>query len=261
MPPCSASARWPCALQRLDQRLDLEPRAAEDDRATSGSPCRARGRAPPACARAARCRRPAGRAAACRPRSSRARSSRAPDCSGGAARSTGCAPASSPRTAPSAASSGVASRIASRSSAKPMSSISSASSSTSIAQVVELQRAAPDVIERAARRGDDDVGAALERADLLRASARRRRPAATRDADALRVLVDRFGDLHRQLARRHEHEAAGLRFAGVVFERAAAASAARTPRSCRCRSPPGRAGRVPASSSGIVSRWTGVGSS
>ena len=32
---------------------------------------------------------------------------------------------------------------------------------------VELQRPPPDVIERAARRRDDDVGAALERADLL----------------------------------------------------------------------------------------------
>ena len=63
--------------------------------------------------------------------------------------------------------SGVASRIASRSSAKPMSSISSASSRTSTSQPIELERAAPDVIERAAGRGDDDVGAALERADLL----------------------------------------------------------------------------------------------
>ena len=35
------------------------------------------------------------------------------------------------------------------------------------AQVGELQRPAPDVIERAAGRGDDDAGAALERADLL----------------------------------------------------------------------------------------------
>ena len=48
-----------------------------------------------------------------------------------------------------------------------MSSISSASSRTSTRSAIELERAAPDVIERAARRGDDDVGAALERADLL----------------------------------------------------------------------------------------------
>ena len=63
-------------------------------------------------------------------------------------------------------SAGVASRIASRSSAKPMSSISSASSSTTTCTRVEAQRLAADVIERAARRGDDDVDAALERAKL-----------------------------------------------------------------------------------------------
>ena len=38
-------------VQRLDERLDLEARAAEHDAPTSGSPCRARDRAPPACAR------------------------------------------------------------------------------------------------------------------------------------------------------------------------------------------------------------------
>ena len=32
---------------------------------------------------------------------------------------------------------------------------------------VELQRLAAQVVERAARRGDDDVGAAAQRADLL----------------------------------------------------------------------------------------------
>ena len=94
------------------------------------------------------------------------------------------------------------------SSANPMSSISSASSSTSTRTRVELQRLAADVIERAARRGDDDVGAALERADLLL----HRRAAVERDDDeagAARVLVDRLGDLHRQLARRDEHQTTG----------------------------------------------------
>ena len=41
-----------------------------------------------------------------------------------------------------------------------------------------LERAPADVIERAARRRDDDVDAALERADLLLHRLRRRRPAA-----------------------------------------------------------------------------------
>ena len=91
------------------------------------------------------------------------------------------------------------------SSAKPMSSISSASSSTSTAHRVEIERAAPDVVQRAARRGDDDVGAALERADLLR----HRRPAVQRhdgEPRAARVLVGGLGDLHGELARRHEHD-------------------------------------------------------
>ena len=71
----------------------------------------------------------------------------------------------------------------------------------------ELERAAPDVIERAPGRGHHDAGAALEGPDLHRD----RRAAVhghDRDADALGVFVDRFGDLHRQLARRHEHEPA-----------------------------------------------------
>ena len=112
------------------------------------------------------------------------------------------------------------------------------------AQGAELQRAALDVIERAPRRGDDDAGAALEGANLLRD----RRAAVDRqhgDAESLRVLVDRFRHLHRQLARRHEHQPAGLFLQPLVFAPAAAASAARTPPSCRCRSPPGRARRVP----------------
>jgi hypothetical protein len=77
------------------------------------------------------------------------------------------------------------------------------------AQVVEFQSAALDVIQRASRRGDDDADAAFQGADLLRD----RRAAIDRhdaDANALGVLVDRFGHLHCQLAGRHEHQAAGV---------------------------------------------------
>ena len=62
---------------------------------------------------------------------------------------------------------GVAATMASMSSAKPMSSISSASSSTSTSSAPRSSVLATQVIERAARRGDDDVDAAAERADLL----------------------------------------------------------------------------------------------
>ena len=80
-------------------------------------------------------------------------------------------------------------------------------------QRVEAQRVAPQVIERASRRRDDDVGAAFEGADLL---VHRRAAVERQDGqpDALGVLVDRLGHLHRQLAGRDEHEAAGLARAG-----------------------------------------------
>ena len=74
---------------------------------------------------------------------------------------------------------------------------------------VELERSAPDVVERAARRRDDDLRAALELAHL----AVHRRTAVDRQhrqPHALRVLVHRLGHLHRQLARRHENQPGGL---------------------------------------------------
>ena len=69
-----------------------------------------------------------------------------------------------------------------------------------------VERLAAEVIERAAGRGDDDVGAALERADLL---LHRRAAVERHDLDA-RCRARTCGwprHLHRQLARRHEHQA------------------------------------------------------
>ena len=70
---------------------------------------------------------------------------------------------------------------------------------------VELQGLAPDVVERAPGRADDDVDPAFQRADLW---IHRRAAVDCRDVDAedLPVAVDRLGDLHRELARRHEDE-------------------------------------------------------
>ena len=83
------------------------------------------------------------------------------------------------------------------------------------AKLVELQRLAPHVIERAARRGDDDGCAALERADLRmhRSAAVQRQHA---EADAFRVFVDRLGHLHRQLARGHEDQPARMSRRGLA---------------------------------------------
>ena len=72
----------------------------------------------------------------------------------------------------------------------------------------QVERATPDVVESAARRGHDDVHAALERANL----ALHRRTAVDRHCDhaqRLPVPVDRLGHLHRELARRHENQRRG----------------------------------------------------
>ena len=96
-------------------------------------------------------------------------------------------------------------RISSISSAKPMSSISSASSRTSDLKAAQLQRSPVDVVERTPWRRHHDVDATLERpklpADWLAAVDRQD----TR-AHVVPVAVHRLGDLHRELARRDEHQ-------------------------------------------------------
>ena len=69
----------------------------------------------------------------------------------------------------------------------------------------EMQRAATDVVECPAGRGDDDVHAAVERLQL---SEDRLATVDRRDLDAelAAVLEDGFADLHRQLASRHQHQ-------------------------------------------------------
>ena len=82
---------------------------------------------------------------------------------------------------------------------------------------VERQRLAAEVVEGAARRGDGNVDAAAERADLLL----HRRAAVERhdlDARATGVLVNRFRHLHRKLARRDEDETSRMTAALIVFE-------------------------------------------
>ena len=62
-------------------------------------------------------------------------------------------------------------------------------------------------------------------------------------AEVSAVLEDRLADLHRQLAGRHQHQRARAPCCVRSGCRAVAGSGARTQRSCRFRSPPGRAGR------------------
>ena len=71
----------------------------------------------------------------------------------------------------------------------------------------EVERAAVDVVEGAPRRRDDDVDAPLEPAQLLLdrlAAVDREHPG----AELAPVLVQRLGDLHGELAGRHEDEPA-----------------------------------------------------
>jgi hypothetical protein len=74
--------------------------------------------------------------------------------------------------------------------------------------VLELQRPPVDVIQRSSRRGDDDVGSTLQGANL---QIHRRAAVDGHDAHAraFRILVDRLGDLHRELAGRNEDETLG----------------------------------------------------
>ena len=74
------------------------------------------------------------------------------------------------------------------------------------ADAVEGERVAAHEIEHASRGADDDVGAALERPDLLH----HRRAAVNGDDDdagAARIFVGRFADLHGELTGWHEHKA------------------------------------------------------
>ena len=82
----------------------------------------------------------------------------------------------------------------------------------------EIERAAAHVIEHAARRADDDFGAAPQRANLV---IHRRAAIDGHDVQvrALRVFVQRLRHLHRELACRHEHERADLAAAALAVAR------------------------------------------
>ena len=136
---------------------------------------------------------------------------------------------------------GVFFSTASTSSMKPMRSISSASSSTRQLQLRQVERAAVEVVDDAARRADDDVHAALAAPAAAGRSSGRRRSAARGSragasayfwkASATWIASSRVG--------------ASTSACGLLLRRGRCApgSAARTPRSCRCRSAPGRARR------------------
>ena len=111
---------------------------------------------------------------------------------------------------------------------KPMSIMRSASSSTSSSMPLRVGVLLPHVIHQPARRGDDDVDAGFERA-LLHAHLDAAVDRGAGDGGVIGEAVDFVLDLHRELARRREHEHAALRGrcrAGRVGARRRAAAAA-----------------------------------
>jgi len=84
-------------------------------------------------------------------------------------------------------------------------------------EAAEIEGLAADVIERAARGGDDDIDAALEHA-LLLAEGVTTVDGDHRDFELLAIFVHRLGDLHRQLARRHQNKRGRLR-PGIAEQR------------------------------------------
>ena len=244
-------------VHRLGQLVDLDARAAEDERGLWALRCRGCDRARRACASAAPCTRSAESSAvpgvvSPRPIWMRTGSrwyfrARALMRAGIVAEnSTVCR------------SSGVACRMESMSSAKPMSSISSASSRITVRIAVELQRAAADVIEGAAGRGHDDVHATIERLQLPED----RLAAVDRgdlDAELASVPEDRLADLHRQLAGRYQDQARTARPWPTVSIICSTGNANAAVLPVPVAAWPSRS--RPASRWGMVWRWIGVGSS
>ena len=70
----------------------------------------------------------------------------------------------------------------------------------------ELQRAALEVIDDAARRADDDVHAAPQAVQLRRVALAAVDRQHVKAGQVRRVALERLGDLDRQLARRHQHQ-------------------------------------------------------
>ena len=239
------------AVERLGELVDLVAGAAEDDRRGRAPRRRGSGRARPACARAAR-RRRVWRTSGASPAAARLAADLDPDrvvqvAAGDARRS---AAASSPRTAPSGGSAGVSPRIASMSSAKPMSSISSASSSTTTCSA-RRGAACRGAMWSSARPG---VATTTSTPRSQRAAAGGRSAGRRRSAAPGRRARGRTGGSPRRPASASSRvgtstSAVGRR-AAAARRRAAAGAAARTPRSCRCRWPPGRAGRGPRAAAG-----------
>ena len=84
---------------------------------------------------------------------------------------------------------------------------------------LRVERAAPDVIERAAGSRDDDMHAATQDGDLLAEglAAVDRHGAG---ADGAAIAMEGLGDLHRELAGRDEHEHRGPRWLGRFLREA-----------------------------------------
>ena len=157
-------------------------------------------------------------------------------------------PAWWPRTTASAGSPAAWRRSCGCRAMKPMSSMRSASSSTKISMPSKVDEALLHQVQQAARRGDEDIDAVLQRSHL------RALIHAAEDADMPQAGVPAVGgeagaDLRGELASRAKHQGAGSscrgRAADCPCAVSRARSAARTRRFCRCRSGHNPKGRGP----------------
>ena len=120
----------------------------------------------------------------------------------------------------------------------------------------QIQRAVFQVIDHAARRADDDVHAAAQRAQLRTVALAAVDRQHVEAGQVRGVALEGLGHLDRQFARRRQHQR--LRLASARC-RCGTGSAARRRRSCRCRSAPGPARRGWPAASGMVAAWIGDG--
>ena len=111
----------------------------------------------------------------------------------------------------------------------------------------QVERPLVEVVHDPAGRADDHVHAAPQRAELHAVALAAVHRQDVHALGARGVPLERLADLERELAGRRQHQR--LR-ASSAAGRAGPGSAARTRRSCRCRSAPCRSGRVPRAAPG-----------
>ena len=125
-----------------------------------------------------------------------------------------------------------------------------------VLELGQVEGALVEVVHDAAGRADDDVHAAAQRRQLHAVALSAVDRQHVHAAQVRGVLLERLADLQGELARGREHERLRRLLRHVEARRG---SAARTRRSCRCRSGRGRRRRGPRAAVGMVAAWIADG--